>query len=220
MPDRAARKLALLIGFAALVPAPGAVAQTNAAFQGGATLEVVSEWTGQDRGDGSGSYRLITRVTDTRAGMTIQHQLAADRDVQLEVESSESLSVYEGESETAHAESDPTALGVWAEPAIAYAIPFDVEFSTDARKSYRPRDRQVEELVHSAAPDARVSTRAASDGRTMAVVEIPGVLPVAELARMFVGIRQAFADADVGLAKLQIKGQADASASVEAATAQ
>jgi hypothetical protein len=37
---------------------------------------------------------------------------------------------------------------------------------------------------------------------------------------MFVGIRQAFADADVGLAKLQIKGQADASASVEAATAQ
>jgi hypothetical protein len=219
MPDRATRKIALLIGLAALVAPSRAAAQTASAFQG-ATLEVVSEWTGQDRGDGSGSYRLTTRVTDSRAGMTIQHQLAADRNVRLEVESSESLSVYEGDSETAHAESDPTALGVWAEPAIAYAIPFDVEFSSEARKSYRPRDRQVEELVHSAAPDARISTRAASDGRTMAVVEIPGVLPVADLARMFVGIRQAFADADVGLAKLQIKGQADASASVEAAAAQ
>lgn len=219
MPDRATRKIALLIGLAALVAPSRAAAQTAPAFQG-ATLEVVSEWTGQDRGDGSGSYRLTTRVTDSRAGMTIQHQLAADRNVRLEVESSESLSVYEGDSETAHAESDPTALGVWAEPAIAYAIPFDVEFSSEARKSYRPRDRQVEELVHSAAPDARISTRAASDGRTMAVVEIPGVLPVADLARMFVGIRQAFADADVGLAKLQIKGQADASASVEAAATQ
>ena len=102
MPDRAASKFALLIGFAALVPAAGAMAQTTPAFQG-ATLDVVSEWTGQDRGDGSGTYRLTTRVTDTRAGMTIQHQLAADRDVQLEIESSESLSVYVGESETAHA---------------------------------------------------------------------------------------------------------------------
>jgi hypothetical protein len=219
MPSCPARKIALLIGLAAVLPPSSAGAQTASAFQG-ATLEVVSEWTGQDRGDGSGSYRLTTRVTDSRAGMTIQHQLAADRDVRLEVESSESLSVYQGDSETAHAESDPSALGLWAEPAIAYAIPFDVEFRTDARKSYRPRERQVEELVHSAAPDAQVSTRAASDGRTMAVVEIPGVLPVADLARMFVGIRQAFADADVGLAKLQIKGQADASASVEAATAQ
>jgi hypothetical protein len=132
----------------------------------------------------------------------------------------EQVADCEGESETAHADSDPTALGDWAEPAIAYAIPFDVEFRTDARKSYRPRDQQVEDLVHSAAPDARVSTRSASDGRTMAVVEIPGVLPVEDLARMFVGIREAFADADVGLAKLQIKGQADASATVEAATAQ
>jgi hypothetical protein len=219
MPSCPARKIALLIGLAAVLPPSSAGAQTASAFQG-ATLEVVSEWTGQDRGDGSGSYRLTTRVTDSRAGMTIQHQLAADRNVRLEVESSESLSVYQGDSETAHAESDPSALGLWAEPAIAYAIPFDVEFRTDARKSYRPRERQVEELVHSAAPDAQVSTRAASDGRTMAVVEIPGVLPVADLARMFVGIRQAFADADVGLAKLQIKGQADASASVEAATAQ
>lgn len=219
MPDRLARKITLLIGFAALVQPSGAPAQTTPAFQG-ATLEVVSEWTGQDRGDGSGSYRLTTRVTDSRAGMTIQHQLAADRNVRLEVESTESLSVYQGETETAHAESDPTALGAWAEPAIAYAIPFDVEFGSEPPKTYRPRQRQVEEIVHSAAPDARVSTRAASDGRTMAVVEIPGVLPVTDLARMFVGIREAFADADVGLAKLQIKGQADASASVEASAAQ
>jgi hypothetical protein len=65
-----------------------------------------------------------------------------------------------------------------------------------------------------------VSSRAASDGRTSAVVEIPGVLPIAELALQFVGIREAFHDAEVGLAKLQIKGHATASASAEAASTQ
>ena len=186
----------------------------------GAELEVVSEWTGQDRGDGSGSYRLLTRVTDGGAEMTIEHELSAERDVKLEVHSSESLRVLRGDEETARAESDPAALGVWADPAVAYAIPFDLEFSSNPRKSYRPRDKQVADLVHSAAPDARISTRAGSDGRTMAVVEIPGVLPVQDLARAFVAIRQAFADADVGLAKLQIKGRAEATPPVEAATTQ
>ena len=217
MSKHVARALTLLVGLATLTSTGRA--QTAPAFDG-ATLDVVSEWTGQDRGDGSGSYRLITRVTDARAGMTIEHQLAADRDVQLEVESSESLRVLQGESETARAESDPAALGVWSGPAVAYAIPFDLEFRTEPRKSYRARDRQVGDIVHSVAPDARISTRAASDGRTMAVVEIPGVLPVEDLARTFVGIRQAFADADVGLAKLQIKGRAEATVNVEAATAQ
>ena len=219
MPDRAARNITLLIGFAALVPTSGAVAQTTPAFQG-ATLEVVSEWTGQDRGDGSGSYHLITRVTDSRSGVTIQHELAADRDVQLVVTSTESLSVLEGNDEKAHAESDPSALGAWAEPAIAYALPFDTEFNIEPRKSYRPRDQQVTELVRSAAPDAEVSSRSGSDGRTSAVVEIPGVLPITELAERFVGIRKAFRSADVGLARLQIKGQAATSVSAEAASAQ
>jgi len=201
-----------------LAPAMGR-AQTAPAFDG-ATLDVSSEWVGQDRGDGSGSYRLTTKVTDGRAGWTIQHELAAERSPDLEVTSTESVKVLQGDQEVASAESDPSALGQWADPAVAYAIPFGVEFSTDSRKSYRPRQKQVEELVRSAAPEARVSTRSASDGRTSATVEIPGVLPVAELARQFVGIREAFREADVGLAKLQIKGQADTSASGEAASAQ
>ena len=219
MPKHGTPALAILVAIASWTSAGPAGAQSAPAFDG-ATLEVVSEWTGQDRGDGSGSYRLITRVTDSRAGMTIEHQLAADRDVRLELKSTESLRVLQGDSETARAESDPSALGVWSGPAVAYAIPFDLQFNTDPRKSYRPRDRQVADLVHTAAPDARVSTRAASDGRTMAVVEIPGVMPVQDLARTFVEIREAFADADVGLAKLQIKGRAEATVSVEAATAQ
>ena len=212
-------RFALLVGVATLLPT-GVRAQSSPDAFNGATLEVTSEWTGQDRGDGSGSYHLITRVTDSRSGVTIQHELAADRDVQLVVTSSETLSVLEGDDEKAHAESDPSALGAWAEPAIAYAIPFDTEFNTEPRKSYRPRDRQVSEIVRSAAPDAEVSSRSGSDGRTTAVVEIPGVLPITELAERFVGIRKAFRSADIGLARLQIKGQADTSVSPEAASAQ
>jgi hypothetical protein len=210
-------KLALL-GVALLVPVAGR-AQTVAAFDG-ATLDVNSEWVGQDRGDGSGSYRLTTRVTDERSGWTIQHELAAERGADLETTSTESIKVLQGDDERASAGSDPAALGEWSNPAVAYAIPFGVEFNTDPRKSYRPRQKQVEDLARSVAPDARVSTRSASDGRTSATIEIPGVLPVEELARQFVGIRQAFRDADVGLAKLQIKGRAETSASAEAASAQ
>lgn len=219
MPSSRLHRVALLSVVATLFCAGGLRAQGSAAFDG-AELDVVSEWTGQDRGDGSGSYRLVTRVTDGAAGMTIEHELSADRDVQLEIRSTETLRVLRGDDEAARAESDPSTLGEWADPAVAYAIPFDLEFSSDPRKSYRPRDNQVEDLVHSAAPDARVSTRAGSDGRTMAIVEIPGVLPVQDLARTFVAIRQAFADADIGLAKLQIKGRAEAIPTVEAATAQ
>lgn len=215
--SKAAAKLVLL-GAVALAPA-AAPAQTAPAFDG-ATLDVSSEWVGQDRGDGSGSYRLTTRVTDGRAGWTIEHELAAERGVDLETSSTETLRVFQGDEEMASADSDPAALGQWSNPAVAYAIPFDVEFNTDPRKSYRPRQKQVEELARSAAPEARVSTRSASDGRTSATIEIPGVHPVAELAQQFVGIRQALRDADVGLAKLQIKGQADTSASAEAASAQ
>ncbi len=214
---KSAVKLALL-GAVLLAPATGR-AQTAPAFDG-ATLEVSSEWVGQDRGDGSGSYRLTTQVTDDRAGWTIQHELAAERAPDLEVTSTEALRVLQGDDERASAGSDPAALGQWATPAVTYAIPFGVEFNTDPRKSYRPRQKQVEELVHSVSPDARVSTRSASDGRTSATVEIPGVLPVAELAQQFVGIRKAFREADVGLAKLQIRGQADTSASAEAASTQ
>jgi hypothetical protein len=219
MPKSIAPHLAILIGIAALVSPVRARGQTMPAF-GGETLDVTSEWTGQDRGDGSGSYHLVTRVTDSRTGTTIQHELGADRSVDQEVESNESLRVLDGDTEKARVESDPSGLGAWAEPAVAYAIPFDTEFNSEPRKTYRPRDRQVTDIVRSAAPDARVTTRAASDGRTTAVVEIPGVLPVADLARTFVDIHKAFHNADVGLAKLQIKGRATTSVSAEAASAQ
>jgi hypothetical protein len=218
MPTSLHRSFALLAGLVVLLLPSLVRAQSPDAFDG-ATLEVTSEWTGQDRGDGSGTYRLVTRVKDSRSGVTIQHELAATRDVQLVVTSTETLSVLEGDDEKAHAGSDPSALGSWAEPAIAYALPFDTEFNTEPRKSYRPRDRQVAEIVRSAAPDAKVSSRAGSDGRTSAVVEIPDVLPVAELAERFVGIRKAFRSADVGLARLQIKGRAETSVN-EAASAQ
>lgn len=218
MPKSIARRLAILIGITALVLPAGARGQTAPGF--GGELDVTSEWTGQDRGDGSGSYHLVTRVTDSRTGTTIQHELVADRSVELEVESSELLRVLEGDTERAHAEADPSALGAWAEPAVAYVIPFDTEFSSEPPETYRPRDKQVADIVRSAAPDARVTSRAASDGRTSAVVEIPGVLPIAELAHQFVGIREAFRDADVGLAKLQIKGHATTSVGAEAASSQ
>jgi hypothetical protein len=45
-------------------------------------------------------------------------------------------------------------------------------------------------------------------------------MPIAELTQQFVGIRKAFQDADVGLAKLRIKGHATTSVSAEAASAQ
>jgi len=212
-------RIAVLVAvFAFSLPALD-YAQSSPGFQE-ATLEVSSEWTGQDRGDGSGSYHLKTRLTDGRTRMTIQHELAADRGVDLEVESSESLVVLEDGVERARAASDPAALGAWADPAVAYAIPFDLEFSTDSPKTYRPRDRQVADLVRSAVPDAKVSTRAASDGRTTAVVEIPGLRPVSELASQFVAIRKALHDAEVGLAKLQIKGQAETSQTAEVGSTQ
>jgi hypothetical protein len=205
-----------LVGLAAPVVAH---AQTSSGFEG-ATVEVVSEWTSQDRGDGSGTYHLTTRVTDPRAGVTIEHDLAADRTVKLEIESDESLVVMEGKTERARAGSDPAPLGGWSSAAASYVIPFDLEFNTDPVKSYRTRDRQVIDLIRSVSPQAKVSTRVTSDGRTTATVEVPGVLPVQELASQFVGIRTAFRDAEVGLAKLQIKGQADITGTEEVGSTQ
>ena len=65
-------RFALLVGLATLLPA-GVRAQSSPDAFNGATLEVTSEWTGQDRGDGSGSYKLITRVTEAASGITIQY---------------------------------------------------------------------------------------------------------------------------------------------------
>ena len=59
-------RFAVLVGVATFLPA-GVRAQSPGAFDE-ATLEVTSEWTGQDRGDGSGNYRLLTELFNMPAG--------------------------------------------------------------------------------------------------------------------------------------------------------
>ena len=49
---------------------------------------------------------------------------------------------------------------------------------------------------------------AKSDGRTSATIEVPGSHPANLLAQHFVGIREALREADLGLAKLVLKGTA------------
>jgi hypothetical protein len=53
-----------------------------------------------------------------------------------------------------------------------------------------------------------VSAKGGSDGRTSATIEIPGEHAADALAEQFVGIREALREADLGLAKLVIKGHA------------
>jgi len=190
--------IAVLVSFPASALAQSAFAPAGA--------DVVSEVKAQDRGDASGSYELTTRVT--AGGVTIEHALKVERDVYGETRETESMRVLEGDAERARAESDPTALGAWADAAVRWAIPFAVDFSGEARRNYRPQDRKVRELVQGVVADARVSTRAGTDGRTMADVEIPGERPVEELAAAFVGIRAAIVDAGLGLARLRIRGRA------------
>ncbi|MGH7549557.1 MAG: hypothetical protein ACREK3_02260 [Gemmatimonadota bacterium] len=183
--------------------------QSAPAF-GHSTVLVVSEWQGEDRGDGSGSYRLVTTLTDPSSEVSLRHELSAERDVDGELTTNEHLTVLEGGDERYRAESDPSALGPYALHATSWAIPFDVEFHPDPRGSYRARQEQLAEVVHSVVTDAEVSARGGSDGRTSATIEIPGEHAADVLARQFVGIREALREADLGLAKLVIKGQATA----------
>lgn len=169
---------------------------------------VVSEWKGLDRGDGSGSYDLVTIATDPSSGISIEYAQSITRDADGEESSTEHLRVLEGKTERAHGSSSVATLGAWSEPAAIYGIAFNAGFSAVARNNYRPNDKRVREIVLSAVPEAKVSTRAATDGRTAADVEIPGVHPANALAEKFVAIRGAFRNAEVGLAKLRIRGTA------------
>ncbi len=192
-------------------------AQGAAPF-GQSTVEVVSEWQGQDRGNGSGSYSLVTTLTDGSSGISIRHELSTERSVDGEVSSRELTVVLEGGDERYRAESDPAELGPYATQATSWAIPFDVEFHPDPRGNYRAQQKRVAEVVHSVVADAKVSTKGGSDGRTSATIEVPGEHAADALAERFVAIREAFRQADLGLARLVIKGEATAPVETAAAT--
>ena len=205
----------VLIGLS-LVLLSSAAAQSVADF-GRSTVEVVSEWRGQDRGDGSGSYSLVTILTDPSSKVVMRHELGSERDVEGQVSSKELFVVFEGGDERYRAESDPVALGPFEAAATAWVLPFDAEFHPDPRSNYRAQQKRIAEVVHAVAAEAKVSTKGASDGRTTATIEIPGEHAAGDLARRFVGVRQALREADLGMAKLIIKGKAtsrEASASV------
>lgn len=183
-----------------------AVAQTTAFGPG--PVEIVSEWSSLDRGDGSGEYQILTAATDPATGVTIEHDLSSERSMDGEVTSSESVRVLAQGDERARATSDPAALGSWSEPAIGYAIAFGADFSPEARSNYRPQDKRVREVIQAAVPAAVVSTRRGSDGRTTGTVELPEARPADALAADFLAVRQALRAADLGLAKLRITGRA------------
>jgi hypothetical protein len=198
-----------LIGFvsiSAIMPAQ-ATGQTAQEF-GSAEVEVVSESEAADRGDGSGSYHLVTTATDNSLGISVQHELGTERDGYGELKEKEVLRALEGKDERYQGESDPSALGPWSDAVLTYAVPFDLDYHTDARSNYRARDKQVKQIVQVVVPSAQVTTRAGSDGRTRATIRLPEVQPADALAKQFVAIRVALCDAGVGLAKIRIEGKA------------
>lgn len=198
-----------LVALAATFVLPvSAMGQSETPDFGASNVQVVSELRGQDRGDGSGSYALITSLTDASSDVTLRHELSTERTVEGEVVSGETLLVLQGDQERYRSESDPSALGPYAVHAMTWALPFDVEFHHEPRKNYRAQQKQVAEVVQSVVPDAKVSTKSGSDGRTMATIEVPGSHPADILAQRFVGIREALYDAELGMAKLVIKGTA------------
>lgn len=185
-----------------LVAAP-AVAQQS--FADG-PVQVVSEWTTLDRGDGSGAYSLVTSAA--AGDFKVEHSLQATRSVRQDVAETELVRVLQGGRETARSGSDPSVLGAWGEVALTWTIPFDLGYDAAPRKTYRLNDKKVREIVTAVLPDARVTTRAGSDGRLAAQVEVPGVRPVDQLAAAFAAVRAAFDDAGVGIARLKIQGAA------------
>lgn len=197
-----------LVALAAMFMLPVLAKGQSVPDFGVSTVQVVSELRGQDRGDGSGSYALVTSLTDASSDVTLRHELSTERTVEGEVVSEESLLVLDGDKELYRSESDPAALGPYAVHATTWAIPFDVEFHPDPRKNYRAQQKKVAEIVKAIVPDAKVSTKSGSDGRTSASIEVPGSHPADVLARHFVGIREALHEADLGMAKLVIKGMA------------
>ncbi len=175
---------------------------------GSTVVEVVSQSEAIDRGDGSGSYHLVTTATDKSLGISVQHELGTERDGYGEVHEEEALRALEGKEELYRGESDPSALGPWSDAALTYAVPFDLDFWTDSPSTYHARDKKVKQIVQAVVPNAEITTRGGSDGRTLATIRLPDVQPVNQLAKQFVAIRTAFHDAGVGLAKMRIEGKA------------
>lgn len=181
--------------------------QTTPEF-GSTEVEVVSQSEAVDRGDGSGSYHLVTTATDKSLGISVQHELGTERDGYGEIREEEALRALEGKEELYGGESDPSALGPWSDAALTYAVPFDLDYHTDARSNYRARDKQLKQIVETVVPNAQITTRAGSDGRTSATIRIPDVETADQLAKQFVGIRVALCEAGLGLAKMRIEGKA------------
>lgn len=171
-------------------------------------VEVVSQSEAVDRGDGSGSYHLVTTATDESLGISVQHELGTERDSDGEVREEEALRALQGKEELYRGESDPSVLGPWSDAAVTFAVPFDVDFDTDSPSTYHAREKQIKQIVHAVVPNAKVTTRGGSDGRTLATIRLPDVQPANQLADQFVAIRAALHDASVGLAKMRIEGKA------------
>jgi hypothetical protein len=202
--------LLVLVPALIVLPSSPARAQNGSAPFGAGPVAVVSECRGEDRGDGSGLYSLVTTVAG--GAVSLEHALTATRAVDGETSSTEVLRLLEDGKERASAGSDPGALGAWSGAAIGYVLPFGPDLSAAPRRNYRPSARVVREIVQSVVPEAKVSTRRGSDGRTSADVEVPGPQPVDALAEQFLAIRQAIREADIGLARLRIRGTATAPA--------
>ena len=116
-----------LVALAATIVFPVlAMGQSEAPEFGVSSVQVVSELRGQDRGDGSGSYALTTTLTDASSDVTLRHELTAERTVEGEVVSGESLLVLEGGQERYRSESDPAGLGPYAVHATTWALQFVV----------------------------------------------------------------------------------------------
>ncbi len=204
---RSSWSLQALMVLVSLTALPASMYSQKPEF-GSTEVEVVSLSEAVDRGDGSGSYHLVTTATDKSLGVSVQHELGTERDGYGEVREEEVLRALEGKEELYRGESDPSALGPWSDAALTYAVPFDLDFWTDSPSTYHARDKQVKQIVQAVVPNAEITTRGGSDGRTQATIRLPDVQPVNELAKQFVAIRAAFHDADVGLAKMRIEGKA------------
>lgn len=206
---RSSWPLRVLIGFVTISAIlPASTSGQSAPKFGSSEVEVVSESEAIDRGDGSGSYHLVTTATDKSLGISVQHELGTERDGYGEVREEEALRALEGKEELYRGESDPSALGPWSDAALTYAVPFDVDFETDSPSTYHAREKQIKQIVQAVVPNAEVTTRGGSDGRTRATIRLPDVQPANDLAKQFVAIRAALHDAGIGLAKMRIEGMA------------
>lgn len=198
---------ASIAALVAVLSLPGSILAQTADF-GAGPVHVVTIWEAEDKGDTSGKYRLVTSATDERSKITLEHALSTERDAYGEEDSEEVLRALEGKEERFHGSSDPTDLGPYADAAMTYVLPFNLDYDTTPQTNYRVREKQAKEIIHGLAPAARVYTKAGSDNRTRVSVQVEEPMPADRLAELFVEIRDAFRDAGLGLAQLKLEGDA------------